>query len=551
MSAGTGTGPRSGTGTPKEVEKLQRAALYRLFTALYWRGRQTLRNQSAAKSTIMARKYVPLLLYILIGMALLPFAAMKVPPMVFATMPHAMTLMLAGMAMASACGTLLFNDQESDILLHRPVPARLILIAKVRVLFVQTVSLALALNTVIMIASPLRGGGSWRYVPAHIFSVALEALFCVGAVVLAFQLCVKLFGQARLQSLITISQVLMAMFLMLGSQLAPRLMRTTDFVHWDTSPWLMALPPAWFGALDTLAVTLQPTPPLLAGAGLALGLTALITWLAFVRLAGTYEEAVVTLNEHTSSPGPVTGGKKRWAERLAHLPGMRWWLRDPVERIGFLLTAVQLTRARDVKLRVYPQIAQFILYPIIFSIGTRGDSSGFAGGAVAGFLGIIPLTAVSLLRYSEEYRGAELFRFAPLTSPAALFFGARKAAMVLVVLPVVVVWSVLLLVISRDASVLLLLLPGLIVAHVISLLPSVNSPFLPFSETQADSKSMGLGCLTMILGLGSALAIGVVSAIARSYGYFTVWLLFLMITGAACDWVFRRAIRRHAIASDE
>lgn len=535
------------------VEKLQRAALHQLFTALYWRGRQTVRNQKTGQHKLFARKYGPLLLYSLIGLALIPFSIGNAPHIVAYTMPHAMTFMLAGMTMASACGGLLFNDQESDILLHRPVPARLILIAKVRVLYTQTVLMALALNVGVLLLRGLRIG-SWAYIPAHIFSVALEALFCVSAVVLTFQLCVKWFGQARLKSLITAAQVLTAMVLMLGSQLAPRMMRTTDFKHWETSSWIMAVPPAWFGAIDTLAVTLQPTAQLLTGATLALVLTALMTWLAFVRLAGTYEEAVVTLNEHTSSPGlgqSVSNGKPRWPERLAALPGIRWWLRDPAERTGFLLTAVQLTRARDVKLRVYPQIAQFAVYPIIFSIGARGDTGAiFAGGAVAGFLGIIPLTAVSLLRYSEEYRGAELFRFAPLASSAPLFFGARKAAMLLIVVPIAVFWVSVLLITTRQSGILLLLVPGLIVAHVMSLVPGIGSPFLPFSETQADSKSMRLGCLTTMLGFGASLIQGTISAAALSYGYFWQWLLILSVIGFLCDFGFRRSIRRQGTAEE-
>ncbi len=82
-------------------------------------------------------------------------------------------------------------------------------------------------------------------------------------------------------------------------------------------------------------------------------------------------------------------------ERLADFPGLGWWLRDPVERAAFLLTAAQLTRTRDVKLRVYPQIAQFTVYPLIFAVGGRGDVSGILSGFIAGFPGTIPLTGCS------------------------------------------------------------------------------------------------------------------------------------------------------------
>ena len=271
-----------------------------------------------------------------------------------------------------------------------------------------------------------------------------------------------------------------------------------------------------------------------------------------MKLAGTYEEAVLTLNEHTASPGPpMTGGRERWAERLTRIRFLRWWLRDPVERVGFLLTAVQLTRTRDVKLRIYPQVGQFAVYPLIFAVGGRGQPEGIGAAFAAGFLGMIAMNTVMLLRYSEEYRGSELFRFVPLTSPAELFFGARKAVMIFVIAPVVLLWAVLLLAINRDLITLLMLLPGVLLAHIMSLLPAVVSPLLPFSETQADSKGQGTAALRMFAGLAGAMVVGGITWFAQWAGYLAVWLVFLLIATGVCDFLFRRAIRRQPISSDE
>lgn len=538
--------------TPADLTKLQRAALYRLFSALFWRGRQAARNRPVKGAVIARRKYLPLLLYVALGCMLLPFAVPKIPWVIFSTMPHAVTLMLTGMTMAAACGTLLFNDQESDILLHRPVPVRLILMAKVRVLVTESLSMGLALNAVIMIAGLMRGDGAWRYIPAHLFSIMLLTLFTVATVVLTFQLCLKLFGREKLNNLLTASQVLMAMVFMLGSQLAPRMMRTTHLEQWEVSRWLFALPPAWFGAIDTLAVTLRPTLPLVIEAVGAVLLTTLFCWLAFVRLAGTYEEAVVAMNDHSSAPSaPAESGRARWAERLTRLPVMRWWLRDPVERVGFLLATVQLTRTRDVKLRIYPQVGQFTIYPIIFAVGGGSQSGGMAAPFAAGFLGMIALNTVMLLRYSEEYRGSDVFRYAPLTSPASLFFGARKALVLFALAPVVLIWTILLLAMSRDWSTLIVLIPGIMVAHVLSLLPAVTSPLLPFSETQADSKAQGSAVLRLSLGMFGAMILAGITWLASSQGLLLVWLAVITVLTLLCDFLFRRRIRAQPIASDE
>ena len=241
----------------------------------------------------------------------------------------------------------------------------------------------------------------------------------------------------------------------------------------------------------------------------------------------------------------------RWAERLTCWPLMRYWLRDPVERASFLLTAAQLTRARDVKLRVYPQIAQFAVYPLIFAVGSREDSYGIAAGFLSGFLGMIPLTAVGLLRYSEEYRGAELFRFAPVSSPAPLFHGARKAAQCFVFLPVLVIWVLICVLALQRPDQLLLLIPGILTGHICSLFPGTWEGFLPFSETQADRKGMGTGCVIMALGFGGAVTVGIASSMCWKYGYFLPWILALGLICLILDVVLRRVIRSKSLRMDD
>ncbi len=536
---------------PADPAKLQRAALYQLFNDLFWRGRQTSGNRKTSAATITIRKGGPLLVFGLLGFTILIFTGRSLPPLIFATLVHAMTFVMVGMTLSASCSTLLFNDQESDILLHRPVPVAFILRAKVRVLLTQAWLLAVALNGVALCLGMSRDGGSWRYLPVHLFTLGLEALFVVSAEVLAFHLCLRLFGRERLNSLITASQVVIAMTAMLGGQLVPRLISQSDVGNWTTSPWLRALPPAWFGALDTMVVSLSPAPELLLGSALAIGVTALLAWLAFSRLAGSYEEVAVTLNEHTASPGRSNARGQRWTERLTQWPGLRWWLRDPVERAAFLLAAAQLTRARDVKLRVYPQVAQFAVYPLIFLIGSRNDGSGMMSGFLAGFLGTIPLTAVSLLRYSEEYRGAELFRFMPLRSPAPLFHGARKAAMFFVFAPVVLLWIALMGFIHRGTGQLVLLIPALLIGHLAGMVPGLTGSCVPFSETQADRKSMGQGCITMILSMGTAVGVGFVSYFAMKDGWFGWWVLGLACLSWGLDMVFRRIIRAQPLSTDD
>ena len=59
---------------------------------------------------------------------------------------HAMTFVFLGMFVAASAGEVLFNGQEADILLHRPISPRALLWAKVRVLLEVSLWLAGAFN---------------------------------------------------------------------------------------------------------------------------------------------------------------------------------------------------------------------------------------------------------------------------------------------------------------------------------------------------------------------------------------------------------------------
>ena len=61
---------------------------------------------------------------------------------------HSLTFVLLGMFVASSAGEVLFNNEEADILLHRPIEPRTLLWAKIGVLIEVSLWIAAALNAV-------------------------------------------------------------------------------------------------------------------------------------------------------------------------------------------------------------------------------------------------------------------------------------------------------------------------------------------------------------------------------------------------------------------
>ena len=436
-----------------------------------------------------------------------------------------MTFVFLGMFIASSSGEILFNDEESDILLHRPVKPRELLQAKVRILVEVSLWLALAFNLIGCIVGFASSHGSYLFPVVHLASIGLDALFCTGCVVLVYQLCLRWFGRERLDNLMTAAQVFISLAAVLSGQLLPQFVTRFDklAVVAELPWWIGALPPVWFAGFDD---ALSGTGGLRSWlfAGLAILSTITVLWLAFGKLAEQYEIGLKSLNENVAIR-PEVRSRRRWIDAIVSKPPLRWWLRDPVTRAAFLLTGAYLLRDRDVKLRVYPALAPFLVMPIMMLMPrSSGDSDyGMFGVAFAGsFLGLIPMLCVSILQYSQQWQASDIFRAAPLAGPGRISEGARKAVLCWVACPILLIFGLLVWVTHRELANLLLMLPGIIALPVYALIPCVGGAIplsLPINEAKGASRGLSMIGVMAVCGLIAASA-----AWSWSMGFFK-WLV--------------------------
>jgi hypothetical protein len=512
------------------VAPSRQQALHKLFLTLFLRGRTSrgLQKQGAPHS-VGAKLGLVLLLYAAVGMVALAF--LHQPVFALSLYLHAMTLVFLGMFVATSSGEMLFNKEESDILLHRPVTPKELLWAKIGVLTRVSLWLAGAFNLAGFFAGMGASDGSVLYPLAHALSTALEALFCAGGVVVLYQLCLRWFGRERLDGLMTMAQVIVAVGAVLAGQIPQLIGRfggkfTFNFHSW----WVYLLPPAWFAGLDDLiAGSRSGVSAVLACVGAVI--TGGIVWLAFVKLARDYETGLQTIGEATALKRRGKA-RRRWLDRLAGRAPLRWWLRDPVSRASFLLVGAYLARDRDVKLRVYPGLAPMLVWPVIMFFQGHGSqkSEGFSG--IGGFfiafsgvyIGIIPLMGLDLLRYSQQWQAADLFRVAPMQGPGPLCDGARRAVLLILTLPLLAGLVVLVRLMGNESSQIALLLPGIIGLPVYAMVGCLRGGAVPLSLSNEEAKSAGRG-LTMIAAMAISALFAVVATLAWNYGWFKWFLL--------------------------
>jgi hypothetical protein len=484
--------------------------LHRLFLTLFLRGRGARGLQrSTLPSSIPQRLGLTLGLYLLFG--LVAFAFHSQPILALAVYLHVTTFVFLGLFIASSAGEILFNKDEPDILLHRPVSSRELLWAKVGVLVQVCIWFAGAFNLAGLYVGWTSPEGDWRFPVVHALTTVLESLFCCGCVVLTYQLCLRWFGRERLEGLMTAAQVAVSIALVLAGQIMPRLFRLGFTMHLDMHTWwVLLLPPAWFAGFDDA----------LAGAGgrfswmlaaLALIGSALVMWAALGRLAGDYTHGLQSLGEAAPAPRRLGPGR-RWTEVLTELPPLSWMLREPVERAAFSLSFAYLMRDRETKLRIYPATASLLAIPLVSLFTNRGLSGG--GGFLIAFgssiLGIAPMTAAKLLQYSQQWQAADLFRMAPVRGPGPLCRGATLAVQCVLTVPFLLAFFVMILMTRTHTEQWWLLLPGLISLPVYSMIPISDGEAVPLSRPGDEAKAASRG----LVMLGATLASVLVAAAA-------------------------------------
>src|SRR5207247_1181865 len=203
-----------------------------------------------------------LVMYAFVGL-MTGFAATQLDVFTYTVLVHSMTFFVVGMAVTSESGDILFNANESDVLVHRPIHPRTLLLAKSINLIAFTLILAGALNlfpTFFGLAA--RGARSWFPI-VHVVSMILLCVFCAAAVVCTYGLVIKFLDREKFDNFAAWSQVGMSILFIFGYQVIPRLLKQLGGVSLQAyGRYLWPLPPAWFAGIDAAAGSAQ------AGAGM-------------------------------------------------------------------------------------------------------------------------------------------------------------------------------------------------------------------------------------------------------------------------------------------
>jgi hypothetical protein len=531
-------------GAISSIDRAQLRALLKCYWRLSTRGRvaRAMGRGGKPRGLIFV-----LVMYLIVGFMTSMIAFSHIDLFTFTIIIHSMTFFVVGMAVTSESGDILFNTNESDVLVHRPIHPRTLLLAKTLNLIAFTLILATALNLFpTFFGLAVAGARPWFPV-IHLLSMVVLCVFCAAAVVCVYGIIIKFLDREKFDNFAAWSQVAMSILFIGGYQVVPRLLqRFEGLTLRPYARYLFPLPPAWFAGFDSAAAGDLPYGALLGLTGLAV--TAALAYVAIGKLSLSYGEGLAKIAEtHGTAP---TRARVRKSRELRN-PFLRWWLRDPIELRAFRLAAAYMRRDRDIKLRLYPSLTIFLIVPLISLLDQKSLGSAFVPLFTVWMLGILPYQALQTLQMSQHYLAADIFAIAPLASAAPVFHGVRKATIFYLLLPTLCVAGLVIGYLAPGGSQgLQLALPGMIAIPVMSLFPGLTEDYLPLSRPAArgeqSSRNMGLMLMSMIamtIVLGAAY-------IARALEVLWYMIAVEFVVVVLVYYLMNRAIRKRPLIRD-
>jgi ABC-2 type transport system permease protein len=526
-----------------DSKTLSRRALRQLYLTLFLRGFGARgQTKDSAPKSVREKLLGVLAIYAVVGLLVGGVGAGRMPVFAFATWLHALTFAAIGLFVLTTAGETLFNRSEPDTLLHRPVTGRELLRAKAGILITVSLWMAGALNVVGALSGMGAPDGGVLFPVAHAASLVLEVLFCVGSIVLTYQLCMKWFGRERLDAVMTTVQIIASVVLFVASQTLPRLMSRSGMLNdiSSSAEWAPLLPPAWFaGFVDAIAGSRSADSWLLAA--LAVAVTSAVLWMAMNRLASAYEEGLRTVGDAPTPRAPQRASG--FVSALSHARPISWGLRDPVARASFRLTVAYLLRDREIKLRVYPGLAPALVMPVIVVLSGSGAAARTIGPFMMAFLGaymcVIPLSAVSMIEHSQQWQAMDVYRAAPIVGPGAIKRGMRSAVIWLLTVPMLIGTAMISVLLGADPVNLMLLAPGAVLIPVCAVSACTGGRGIPLSLAGDPSKQTGHGLKIMGMMMVAMIVAGI-ATLAWNKG----WFAWFMAVEAAAALLFYTGIRK-------
>jgi ABC-2 type transport system permease protein len=383
------------------------------------------------------------------------------------------------------------------------------------------------------------------------FMILLASVFSIFIINVFYLVILKFISPKKFQVIISYIQIFMTFIIFAGYQV---IFQQVDKIfnngfNVTSHRWFWLIPSYWFALSIQFFSSFSFQLSLVAGAALSILVPPLSLWAVIKFFAPSFNQKLSLItNESQESSVSISSNKQKTrlslVERLA-----AFTVKSEVEKMGFLLTWKLTSRLRDFKLRVYPSIG-YLLMIVVFSIyrnksislselSTLNSKARTAIIILIYSSSFLLITALGQIQFSEKFNAAWFYFTTPIKKPGLIFAGAIKAVALKFYIPIMLILSITLLLLTGVK-----ILPNIIlgVSNVLlgcSFLSLIVLRNLPFSALQQTTQKAG----AIIRSSLSLTMVGLLGFL--QYIVFTIPLVILIsiVLSGLANWLLMEYIK--------
>lgn len=425
-------------------------------------------------------------------------------------------------SLISDFSSVLLDIRDKNIIFSKPVKSKTLSMAKFIHILIYMITITFCLAGIPLIAALIRHGIIFFIL--FLLEIILVDLFIVVITALLYLLILRFFDGEKLKDIINYVQIILTITITIGYQLIGKLFSFVNLnIVFTPKWWQYFIIPMWFGAPFELILHRNYNLYIILFSMLAI-IVPIISIAVYLKLIPSFERNLQKLNNNVET-------KKVNSKLIRDISSII--CSSKLEKAFFRFSYDMMKNERQFKLKVYPSLGFSVIFPFIFLFNDlRGSSlSGVASSKLyltIYFCALMLPAVIMMMKYSENYKGAWIYKAAPIKETSDIYRGTFKAFIIQFVLPLFSLEGLIFIVIFgiRIFPDLILVFLNMMLYIVICF--RVFHKALPFSEPFGTAnQSEGLIIMPVMILIG---VLAWVHYISTSYSYgVLIYIIIVML----------------------
>ena len=378
-------------------------------------------------------------LYLLLGTVVLAPVVMMSDNFIFQmSLVFGILIFMVLTSLISDFSSVLLDIRDKTILDTKPVNARTIHAAKIIHISIYLFFITAALAIAPLIGGTIRHGIMFSVI--FLFELVFIDILVVVLTALLYLVVLQFFDGEKLKDIINYVQIGLTLVMTIGYQFVSRLFSIVDYNYvLDGKWWQYFMIPVWFAAPFELFIHGDRNKVFLIFSLMAL-LIPLVSVVIYARCMPSFERNLLKLSDNS--------GTRKRVGRPKGMGISRFICSTQEERMFFRFTSDMIRNDRNFKLKVYPSLGLSLVFPFIFLFNSLQSQEWDKVSSSKSYLlmyaaALFIPSVMIMLKFSDSYKGAWIYKVMPVRELAPIFKGSLKAILVKLFVPLILFVSII------------------------------------------------------------------------------------------------------------